>query len=53
MYATYFVPSLNLPLQLISTPLMVGLLIVFSLYLNRTVFKPIKQFVEINDRLSK
>ena len=52
IYAKYFVPSFANPLQLILSPILIGLLVIFGIYLNKTVFGPIKQFVEINKKLA-
>ena len=53
IYAKYFVPTIANPLQLIVSPILIGILIYFSYYLNNTVFKPIKNIVEINEKLAK
>ena len=52
-YATFFVPGVAIPLEMILSPILIGILIYFSYYLNSTVFKPIKNYVAINEQLSK
>lgn len=53
VYSKYFVPSIAVPFTVIITPVLTCVLIFFSYYLNNTVFKPIKQFVEINQKLAQ
>ena len=53
IYAQYFVPTVAIPLQMVLAPILIGFLIFLSFYLNKSVFKPIKKFVEINNQLAQ
>ena len=52
-YANDNVSNISMPLELIVSPISIGVLILLAMYLNKTVFKPLKNFVEVNEQLAK
>jgi methyl-accepting chemotaxis protein len=52
VYTKNFIPSFYLPLISINIPILLAVVVISSIYLNNTIFKPISSFVDINEHLA-